>query len=1107
MSENEFKARLDLAINDLDALTQLAQELDAIEAPWVRSAKFKVAGARLKMRSSKPSSQYNSSKQPTDHWLGQFGLFQPDGRPLYRYRMSKANFEALGEHLRGRAAVMRYQAIVSDAALFVMWAAEWFRRSYAGGGEEWARLGLEIGLSCEQAHWRKLADRGLKFWQIPALKLNRIHHRLIAIARQGGFPLAALGDRNGNSEGWAASYLKRLVGVLLSNGVDDPDYALAQAHMLSEIIPSTWANEGMIEISAELAAGVVGLRREAEAAGISDGALAVAWLDTHHKEWRDELPVAFDDDAAQALLGGLMRARAIKGGGNSISARRKLVFENGERFEKLELLLDGKLASDDPKSLQRLGEEWSRLRIYAAGKLAQYLGGELAVAVAEHGGIWAVRPSASRTHYDVPFAVQADIELRGDGVRVAGPFAMPRGSSLHSGLLVLQQEGEGYFVKSSGSGSFRDDEVHLEMPDDWVVEAREEGSDLISCGTTAGRQLVCVRGEALVRSTYDDTYLIRTGQDSDQRDRLVIIGDVPAGCRSVDGMNMICGRPQLLVGNDHMLRAAGSDVGWRHGSGRVWNRMDGALPPGVISFAWRDSETGHVRATGTVVVLPDDFKVVRQVTGDDIVVTVTGWPALVTSTMGLQVSSSRWRVPVVPRERALPILALSQNEQPLLNIAIELPQRAWIHNWQEGPVPRDASISLAMLHQYVARSERCELLADVYGRDGIVVAEGHASWMVEGELALAAIRDDIAAILRPLGDIGARVKLNFNDSFNNFWFVSEFDHELRRETGGFVPSHAVADERVRIIARSLCNPAAAPQDHGTYSLLGHRPVQLPHLYGDWLIYLKSDDRVLSRPAFLRGTPLAVQPSTALGQAMAVPDRTGRLAALQSLAIAISEAPLKDRECVREILDLALSLDGLPPATFDILSSIARQPMVGALMLFAARESEVEVVMRLADGLPFSWSLIPRSVWDKAAAAQAETMFEALGELAEAPILVGKMIANRRQSIASYDETLRPMLDLPTEHVALREAANSFITRSHDRVRQGSSPFRPRYISSLPAWDFSPAFWRALDAPVAAALAAQGQINLETQHIRCIKDVSRSHPKWFAQGYAAKMKEK
>lgn len=1107
MSETEYKARLDLVKHDMEALSLLAQELDEIQAPWVRALQFRIGNARNKLRSTTSIALPNPVKPPEGHWLDRFHLPQPDGRNLYRYRLSKTIFEAIGEYLRSRAPVMRFHVVESDAALFVIWAAEWFRRVYQGGGEEWAKIGSEIGLSCDQLHWCKLADRGLEFWKIPKLKLNRRQLRLVSLARQGGFPLAAFREGNGNYEGWASDYLKRLVSALLSERFDDEDYALAQARVLSNVIPDTWLNEGMIEISAELAVGIVKLRRFAEAAGITDGTLAVTWLDTHHKHWRDDLPLSFEDEAAQALLGSLMRAQAIKSGSAAISASRLLVFENGQRLEKLELLLDGNLASDDPSLLKRLGVEFSRLRIYASGTLAQYVGGELGIAVADEDEPWVVRPSTSRKRYDVPFAVQAEIELRSGSSRVAGPFALPRGASVPSGLLILQQEGHGYIVKGTGSCSLRDDEIHLEMPESWAVELRGDEDELNACGITAGRQLVRVRGEAIVRAANGDKYLIRTGQDSEQRDRLIIVGKEPVACRSVDGNNTFCGIPQLLVGNDHSLRAGGNEVWWRHMSGRNWAPVTDSLPSGQLYFAWRHAETGHVRSTATAIILPSNFQISREVDGDHINLAVMGWPGHVTSNIGVPTAPNLWRIPIVPREHAMPLLTLEQNDQPALSLSIQLPQRAWIHSWEHGPVTRDKTISLDTLYRYVARSSRCELMADVYDRDGLPLTEAHASWTVEGELALSLIQDDIAALMRPLGDIGASLRLNFNDSFDNFWFVSEFEHQLVREPTALVPHPAIADEGVRVFARSLSNPAALPEDHGSYSLIGHRPIQLPHLYGDWLIYLKSGDRILSRPVPMRGTSLTIPPSTILAQAMAIPVRTERLAWMHTLADVISSDPVGCRAIIRQILDLALSLDGLPPATFDILALIGDHPLIGAMMAFAASESELETVMGLSDALPFAWSLIPPEVWKQAETAQAEAMFKALGPIDDASMLVAETIGRRRQQIASFDISLRPQLSLKTEPVILREAANSLITGAHEVVRAGKSPFRPNFTKELPNWDFSASFWRALDAPVAAAMAAKGLITLQSQHIRCIKDVSRAHPEWFAQGYTAIMREK
>ena len=235
-------------------------------------------------------------------------------------------------------------------------------------------------------------------------------------------------------------------------------------------------------------------------------------------------------------------------------------------------------------------------------------------------------------------------------------------------------------------------------------------------------------------------------------------------------------------------------------------------------------------------------------------------------------------------------------------------------------------------------------------RDGQLLSQGQATWVVEGELALAAIRDDIAALLRPLGDIRARVRLDFNDGHDNYWYVGEFENELRQEVGGYVPTSAVADDAVRVMGRSLSDPAVEPHDFGAYSLIGHRPIKLPRLHGDWLVYLRSDDRVLSCPHLHRGEPLAAPPASLLGKAMAVSDRAGRLSALRILCDGIVASPQKMRETLRDILDLVLSLDGLPPATFDILSLIPERPQIGALILFVARQSEV-VVRNAAIGWP------------------------------------------------------------------------------------------------------------------------------------------------------------
>src|SRR3546814_609061 len=178
-----------------------------------------------------------------------------------------------------------------------------------------------------------------------------------------------------------------------------------------------------------------------------------------------------------------------------------------------------------------------------------------------------------------------------------------------------------------------------------------------------------------------------------------------------------------------------------------------------------------------------------------------------------------------------------------------------------------------------------------------------------------------------------------------------------------------------------------------------------------------------------------------------------------------------RLAIKAIIDLALSLDGLPPATFDIFLKIETRPQLGPLMLFQASPSGIEALIRLADGLPFCWATIPRRYWDAAAEAGFKVLIEAMPNSLE---LCAKAVVDRRLEIAASEPALAPLLNLSTRQPALQDAAQSFLNRSGDRIAEHvTSPFRPTF--NLPDWKVSDHFFRDLDAPVVAALAAREAI--------------------------------
>lgn len=1128
MDKAIFEQRIELSRADKAALRAIGDELKVLNEPWAGPLRLKAirmslaptASARSGDPPPTPSGPTESAMQTAaeaaPEWAARFELPRPDGRPLHRYRLSSAAFLQIHDHLKSRSALLRENPSRGDSALFVLWAAEWFRRCYRGGGQRWEDLGRAIGLSAPWAGWRRLADTGLRQWRIPELWINGAHYRLAALARQGGFPVAAL---EGGGGGWAARYLERLVGLLLAE--QDPTLEMADRHalQLSGSIPETWRNEEMRIVSAELALEVVRLRRKAEAGGAIAGSLVSAWLDHHRPEWRDELPLVVEGDSGRTLVDGLMRAVALKGGSGSISATRILLLEGNDRQERVRLTLDGGLeAAAGRAELAHLDSHWSRLRLYATGALAQYAAGELALVEPWEEGRWSARNTARTTDFPLPFSVPVEAELRGEGQRVCGPFRLPGGDAIGDGMRVYAATAADetrleLVLVATASGSFRAEAVFVDLPSGWSIKPHSQES---ACeerhGQPGQRSIWILRGSGLVTSERGDCYLLRTGQSGDRRDTLTLIGDHPRLCAHAEtGVPLFKGWPRLELCDGGRPRGPSpGEAWWRFKGEGAWRAYPDINSHGRIEIAWKDATSGHVRDRKDAAVLPEAFDVRRTVSGNALTLQLTGWAGTISFDRGDQVSDTQCRFSARGTHHAQCAAALKPARGLEIAVFLPLPHRAHLSDWGAVPIRSNAVISLAEISQFVARTEgRCELMADLLDRNRRPVHQGTMSWFVDGELPLSSIRDDLEALLRPLGDIDARIRLNFNDANEDYWFISEFSVSLEREGRGVVPGRAITQEHVQVVGRALANPAQERHDFGTYGLSthpNHRPIELPTLTGDWLVYLRQEDRVLSRPHFIRGLPLNVPPQGALARAMAYDVREERLAALDALCASIVRTPSapESRAALRSIVELALSLKGLPPSTFDILLCLVTHPELGPHMLFEAASNELEPLMRLADGLPFSWSIFPKRHWEAAARAQFEVLITAMPE---AIALFAEAISSRRRQIAQVDPALSPHLDLPSPTLSTKDAAQAFLNRSGDRISEtGGNPFRPAFNSLLPEWNLSEHFYRALDAPLAAALAAQEKAVLDLGQIYAIKDVGRQHPRYFREAFAAALRE-
>jgi hypothetical protein len=173
------------------------------------------------------------------------------------------------------------------------------------------------------------------------------------------------------------------------------------------------------------------------------------------------------------------------------------------------------------------------------------------------------------------------------------------------------------------------------------------------------------------------------------------------------------------------------------------------------------------------------------------------------------------------------------------------------------------------------------------------------------------------------------------------------------------------------------------------------------------------------------------------------------------------------------------------------------------MLFQARREELESILRLAEGLPFAWWLIPHRCWYSAAEAQANYLFV---RIPDEHALVAAAVSEMRAAITQLEPSLAPLLEQLVRPEAMQDAANAFLNRSGDRIDTSmANPFRPRH-QKLPDWRFDESYWRALDAPIVAAQAAGEQVELTAAELACTKDIARKHPRWFREAFVAALKE-
>ena len=775
--------RIDEAAS-LDDLDCVAAGLADVGESWKGPLMWKVSDRRRKL--------LVKEKHLSAGWAGaaafanSYGLPAPDGRRLYAYRLNADAFERLQLELASKEPLVAL-AKGHVPGLFALWASEWFRRNYDGGGYSWNKLLKPLGLTgsgqTEQAELRKITSLGLGQWQRPVLRFESARGYLCSLAREGGFPTAAVAEGGG----WARPVLEAIVAPLLGDFAAGEDRALAIAAAQRHRLPVSFRDDDFVQLCADLAVAIVDLRREATQPAAAAGLPILAWLDLNRPDWREVLPITTGDCTADSLIDGLMSVEAISG--NSVGVERLLARgEDGVWREATRISLDGDI---DSQTMRAISGDPGRLRVFASEELARHLPGELAMLEPPAIGskLWTARSTRLvRGVQHIPFSASLMLELR-VGARNLARVQLPGGKPRRGQLLVAQAESGDedapnlLKIVGSGSGQYRAQSLFLQMPRGWQVQTTVD-EQAVLLGSGAGEtDLWRVTGGAFAIDDSGDRYRIRCGQPADIATRIDLVGN---RCPWAE----VSGDVDLFNGAPHVgMRGMTGQLCLRQPGTRSWRPAPTPLPVGHYELGWRLDNILLDRRT--IAVLPEGAEFTCHRSGPEVTYIVEGFgevniapsaDAPVIANAALHI----WRPRAVHSRVYRFEATLTWPEGPPLGVGIQFPCEATIARWDGSVLPHGSTFTLEDLRDLVGiDGGRMELHAEL--REPRVGKCAQMVWEFDRELPLASIKGDLASLLLP-GSIDAVVLLDMHDGINTNWYVKPFALTLRNEGGGFVSS-------------------------------------------------------------------------------------------------------------------------------------------------------------------------------------------------------------------------------------------------------------------------------------------------------------------------------
>lgn len=1097
--------QIEEAKNDRARLAQLDQQL--IGRSEFGALRYVIAGHVNRLRKAE------EARAPLAAAVARFGISKPDDRWLFQYAISDESYAKLQSQVCSSAAMGRLFS-GWNPAYFVLWAAEWFRRNHPGGMRRWADLEGVLGAKLDHSHWRELTKLGLACWGRNVIQSDSVRYFLSTLAREGGFPSAALSSEN---QGWARSVLASMVAALLAEDPVSEARALEIARSQQGRIPEIFSDDDFLQLCADLALQIARLLRRANAKAESAGIPVAAWLDANESGWREALPIPRDSKRSK-LLDELMTVKAHRLPKGYLEATRYLVRSEDVWMEALQLELDGELTDVLDRRISRGS---GRLWAYASGELNRYLAGELAYldpVVDEK--VWLRSSGRSDTLHKVPFSCPIELELRTsdkDELKLAIPGGAPvRGQIL---VFTIEREKDGepieLLLRGTGSGKYQHEQIVAAVPKDWVIQTTSDCENVEDFGIAPnGAVLWRISGGALIVTSTGDSYRVLCGQAADGVDAMSIeAATLPSFVTPDNSQTEVFIGPIKVRLTEGFKQVATTNRLFVRGVGESkWSRFEGSPGYGYLDLAWREGNI--VRASRRVLLFPERSSIQISGTGSQ---TRYTWNGGHNWTLDVAADAP---VRPVPGQRALVARrhgGLQRRFHARVDwrdgvtsnapgIFLDFPCGAGISDWEGRIVSPGMRLTLTELRSLQAYADgRMSVFGDLIDDNGRVVTGTELIWSFDKEMPLAVMEPELRSLLSPYGP-SACVKLGMLDGIEAYWIIHQFEPPVQLLDRGLQSQIAIAEDAAELCVRSISRYSREIR-LCQYSLVhdqNHQPVSLPNaLPSPFLAYVRAGHSILTEPVWIENGSLPGRPCDELARVMlADPESSSSQDFLETLA---AENP-PARSSLEAVVRLISSLNGLPPKVFSVLEALPQHPLALIRLLGVAPPDMRQTILALDKGLPFAWYLLPRRLWQSAMREITADMDQRL--LAEGvpdrDRYFGKMLADFRETLLRHQPCAHDMV-FPCDSNDLKETVQSFLNANVDRLRptagsmfrDAGAPELPDFLKQLPDHCLE-----TLDAPFAAAAAAAGAWAPNVRHIERIKTVNRRYPEYFRAAFAA-----